>query len=100
MVQLGGLPMLDFTADLCPPFQMINSVANSYVEELNDTDTKKLNSNILVDTGLNIIGKKNCFLILIELFYFLFVWGIFYEAFQNSKLLCIFNTFYRHTSFN
>ena len=24
---------------------------------------------------------------------FLFAWGIFYEAFQNSKLLCLFNTF-------
>ena len=24
---------------------------------------------------------------------FLLVWAIFYEAFQNSKLLCLFNTF-------
>ena len=31
---------------------------------------------------------------------FLFVWGIFYEAIQNSKLLWLFNTFYRHTTFN
>ena len=30
----------------------------------------------------------------------LFLSEIFYEAFQNSKLLCPFNTFYRHTTFN
>ena len=31
---------------------------------------------------------------------FLFVCGIFYKEFQNNKLLCLFNTFYRHTTFN
>ena len=55
MVQSGGLLMLDFIADLFPPFKIINSVATSYVKELNDTDTKKLNSNVLVPTRLNMI---------------------------------------------
>ena len=50
--------MLDFIADLFPPFKIINSVATSYVKELNDTDTKKLNSNVLIHTRLNMIGKK------------------------------------------
>ena len=58
MVQSGGLLMLDFIADLFPPFKIINSVATSYVKELNDTDTKKLNSNVLIHTRLNMIGKK------------------------------------------
>ena len=31
---------------------------------------------------------------------FLFVCGIFCKEFQNNKLLCLFNTFYRHTTFN
>ena len=31
---------------------------------------------------------------------FLIICGIFYKAFQNNKLLCLFNTFYRHTTFN
>ena len=30
----------------------------------------------------------------------LFVCGNFYKVFQNDKLLCLFNTFYRHTTFN
>ena len=42
--------------------------------------------------------KQELFLILMALF--LFVCRIFYEAFQNRKLLCHFNTFYRHTYFN
>ena len=32
--------------------------------------------------------------------FFLIVCGIFYKAFQNNQLLCLFNTFYRHTTFN
>ena len=30
----------------------------------------------------------------------LFVCGIFYKEFQNNKLLCLFDAFYRHTTFN
>ena len=49
--------MPNLIADLFPSFKMINSVANSYVKELNNTDTKKLNSDILVDIELNMIVK-------------------------------------------
>ena len=38
---------------------MFNSVANSYIKELQNTDAKKINNDILADTGLNIIGKKD-----------------------------------------
>ena len=31
---------------------------------------------------------------------FLFVCGIFYKEFQNNKLLCLFDAFYRRTTFN
>ena len=41
------------------PFKMFNSVANSYIKELQNTDAKKVNNDILADTGLNIIGKKD-----------------------------------------
>ena len=37
---------------------MINSIANLYEKELKNTDPRDLNSNLLVDTGLNIIGKN------------------------------------------
>ena len=40
MVQLGGFIMPGFIVILFPPFKTINSVANSYVKELNKTDTK------------------------------------------------------------
>ena len=40
------------------PYRMPNSIVNSYVKELKNTDTKKINSDILEDTGLNIISKK------------------------------------------
>ena len=37
---------------------MMNSIVNSYVKELKNADNKKVNNEILVDTGLNIIGEK------------------------------------------
>ena len=37
---------------------MINSRDNYIKKELKNTDTKQINSNLLVDTGINIIGKK------------------------------------------
>ena len=36
----------------------MNSIVNSYVKELKNADNKKVNNEILVDTGLNIIGEK------------------------------------------
>ena len=41
-----------------PPVKTINSIVNSYEKELKNIDPKELNSNLLGDTGLNIIGKK------------------------------------------
>ena len=43
MVQLGGssLPAIGLL-DLFPLFNMINSIANSYMKELKNIDTKKL----------------------------------------------------------
>ena len=37
---------------------MINSIVNSFEKELKNTDPKELNSNLLVNTEPNIIGKK------------------------------------------
>ena len=37
---------------------MINSFANSYEKELENKDPKEIDSNLLVDTGHNITGKK------------------------------------------
>ena len=39
-------------------YRMMNSIVNSYVKELKNADNKKVNNEILVDTGLNIIGEK------------------------------------------
>ena len=36
----------------------MNSIVNSYVKELKNADNKKVNNEILVDTGLNIIVEK------------------------------------------
>ena len=44
---------------------MINSRDNYIKKELKNTDTKQINSNLLVDTGINIIGKKNLKLLLL-----------------------------------
>ena len=41
-----------------PPFRIINSAANSLEKKLQNRDPEELNSNLLVDAGLNIIGKK------------------------------------------
>ena len=40
-----------------PSSIIINSVANSFKKELQNAGPKELNSNLLVDAGLNIIGK-------------------------------------------
>ena len=40
------------------PLKKKKSMPNSFEKTLNDTDPEKINSNLLVDTGLNIIGKK------------------------------------------
>ena len=58
---------------------------------------------ILIDIVLSsscVMEKQELFLILIALFHFICL-GVFffYEAFQNRKLLCLFNTFYSHTAF-
>ena len=58
IVQPGGILVLDSIADLFPPFKIINSVTNSYTKELNNANAKKSNSNILLDKGINMIGKK------------------------------------------
>ena len=46
-----------------PPVKIINSIVSSYEKELKKMDSKKLEDkgidNLLVDKGLNIIGKKN-----------------------------------------
>ena len=39
-------------------YRMMNSIVNSYFKELKNADNKKVNNEILVDTGLNIIGEK------------------------------------------
>ena len=51
-VQLGGFVIPDALGLIgsFPPVKIINSIANLY--------KKELNSNLLVDTGLNIIWKK------------------------------------------
>ena len=56
IVQLGGFLF-------GPPIQPIkeitslaNSITNSFKEEINNTGTKKLNNDILVDAGLDITG--------------------------------------------
>ena len=36
-----------------------NPIINSFVKDLKKTGTKELNKDILLDSGLNIIGKKN-----------------------------------------
>ena len=41
-----------------PPLNTINSVATSYKKELKNTDPNELNGNLIIDTRLNIIGKK------------------------------------------
>ena len=40
-----------------PPFQIINSIVNSYEKELKNIDPKELDDNLIVNTGLNIIGR-------------------------------------------
>ena len=59
IVQLGGL--LFATPNIFEEiiWSPANSITNSFVNELKNTDTKKLNNDILVDAGLNIIGKKS-----------------------------------------
>ena len=56
MLQSEGSLILDPIdgLGLFSPFKKINSIANSYINELKNTGHKELNSNILVD----IIGKK------------------------------------------
>ena len=56
MLQSEGSLILDpFDGlGLFSPFKKINSIANSYINELKNTGHKELNSNTLVD----IIGKK------------------------------------------
>ena len=49
----GTNPLLSF-----PPFWTINSLANSYRKELKNKDPIDIDSNLLVDTRLDNIGKK------------------------------------------
>ena len=60
MIQSGGFLIPDplglFGSFL--PFNMINSVANSYRKELKNIDPRELNTNLLADTGLKIFVKK------------------------------------------
>ena len=56
IAQLGGLP---FGSPI--PIKKIvlaNSIKNSFGKELKNTATEKLNDDILVDAGLNMISKK------------------------------------------
>ena len=57
MLEPGFLPGALGLLDLFLPFN-ISSITNSYEKELKNTNHKKLNSNLLVDAGRNIIGKK------------------------------------------
>ena len=59
MVQLEGssLPAFGLLVSF-PPFNMINSLANAYGKESNNTGHKEINTNLLVDTGYNIIDEK------------------------------------------
>ena len=60
IVQLGRfLPNPLGVLNLLPPFNMINSTDTYIKKELKDTNTKEINSNHLVDTGINTTGKKN-----------------------------------------
>ena len=43
---------------LFPLFNMINSIVNSYKKELKNMDLKEFNGNLIIDTGLNNMGKK------------------------------------------
>ena len=58
MIQSGGLLIPDPLGTFAsfPPFNMIDSIVNSYKKELKNTDPKKLNNNLFVDRRLNIIG--------------------------------------------
>ena len=62
IVQLGGFligPPNIFGPPIIPEItSLVNPIINSVVKELKNTGTKKLNKDILVDAGLNIIGKK------------------------------------------
>ena len=54
-MQFGGFL---FGPPTLPEITLVNPVINSFVKELKDTGTKKLGKVILVDAGLNIIGKN------------------------------------------
>ena len=56
IVQFGGFL---FGPPTLPEItSLVNPVINSFVKELKNTGTKKLGKVILVDAGLNIIGKN------------------------------------------
>ena len=60
MVQAGVfLPGALGLLNLFPPFNIINSIVNPYEKEVNNTNPKEINSNLLVEAAINIIGKKN-----------------------------------------
>ena len=44
-------------------------------------------------------GKRGIFFDFDDIILFLTVWGTFCETFQNCKLLCLFNTFYRRSHY-
>ena len=67
MIQAGGF-LFDATNIFGPPIPITemksivnsiqNSIVSSYREELKNADPREINSNLLEDTGPNIIDKK------------------------------------------
>ena len=65
MIQAGGFifgPPHTFDSGVSDivnaPFQGFSSLANSVSKETKNMGAKKINNEILVDAGLNLIGKK------------------------------------------
>ena len=56
-MQSGGFIYHEYYNNF-PPFRIISSVANSFEKKFENAGPKKLNSNLLVDAQLNVIGKK------------------------------------------
>ena len=56
IVQSGGF-LPEFLGSI-PPFYMINLIANSYGKKINNIDLKELNNNLLIDTGIYVIGEN------------------------------------------
>ena len=57
-LQISSISSLFDLLNSFPPSNMINSIENTFGDELENTDPKELRNKLLVFTGLYIIGKK------------------------------------------